>query len=170
MDKTRAEELATILDEPIGQYTIPVWNYTKWDKLLRRPKFKVFTLYKCRVTTMLRVSMIANSIKEIDADVKTMEDLTKIGMPLIEAHTNDFIYVVACCIQNNMNEPESSLISFLRDNLSAEMLFELVYICLNQTGLMSFISATALIKGTSVSFASGMDVQAASEQDTSNQI
>lgn len=165
MDKIKSQELSTLVDDPIGEMTVPIFKYTWLDRLLRRPRFKTFTLYKCRVCNMGRAGKIANSLPKVNEDIKNMHELTGTAFPLIDDHKDDLIYLLACCIQNTSKPPKKKLIKFLDDNLNAEMLFDNLLICLNQIGLYSFTNAIILIKGLAVNFASDTDAENANTQE-----
>lgn len=165
MDIVKSEELSTLVDTPVGTYTVKVFRYNWLDKLLRKPIERKFTLYRCRVCNMGRAGAIAELLPELDTNITSMEQLTGVVLPLVHNHRKNIVYLIACCIQNNNKEPKKSLIRFLDNNLNAEQLFELINICLSQMGLMSFLSATVLVKGVNVSFVSDMAAEPVTTQE-----
>lgn len=142
----------TLIDEPLKEFTIPVREYTFWDKLLRKPKERSFFIYRIRVCNMIRCAGIAYKLPELPniEELETMEDLTGIVFPLISNHKDDMVYLVACCIQNNSKAPKKSLIKFIDNNFCSDDLFSILVICMSQLGLQSFYMATTALKGNSV--------------------
>lgn len=165
MDNISSLELQTFTDEPVSRFEIKVWKPTWLDRLLRKPTSRQFTIYKTRVCNMGRAASIAHLMPEITGNIATLEDLTGIAMPIIKAHRANILRLIACCIQNNHKEPSQLLIRFLDRNLNAEQMSEILGICLMNSGLQSFLSATMLIKGTIASFASDTDAQAVTTQE-----
>lgn len=147
------EEHQTKIDKPIGEVTIRNKDYNIIDRILRRPKQRTFTLYKCRVCNMERSAEIAYRLPELQGEVNTLEELTGKAFPLLKDHAKDLVYLLACFIQNNSKEPKKSLVKFIRDNIDGDELFDITRKCLTQSGLMSFINATLLVKGTNVKIA-----------------
>lgn len=143
---------ATITDAPIKEMTIPVWDYTWWDRLLRRPKQRTFQIHLCRVCNMERSATIAHMLPELinkTGDFKSMEEMTATIYPLVFSHKKDLVYLIAACIQNNWKEPKKSLIRYIDRNFSGEDLLDAAIYCISQSCLSSFYSAILIVKGTS---------------------
>jgi branched-subunit amino acid transport protein AzlD len=148
-NEMKAQAAQTITDEPLKEVTIPVWEYTFWDRLNKRPKERTFKIYRIRTCNMYRCADIAHRLPQLEGEITTVQELNAITFPLVRNHKDDFVRLIACCIQNNHKEPRRSLINFLDRNLTADMMFDLVITCLNQIGLQSFFSTAILIKGIS---------------------
>lgn len=168
MDNIASLELQTFADEPVAQFRINVFKPTKWQriksKITRRPLYKDFVIYKARTCNMARSAAIGNQIEDIVGDVENLYDLTKITLPLVHKHREKCIRLIACCIHNKHTEPPSWISKFLDANINGDMLFDILVICINNSGLQSFLSATMLIKGTSANFATDTDALPATEQ------
>lgn len=152
----QALEGEVLTDKPIKQFTVEVLNRNWKDKLFRRPKYRTFTLHRCRVCNMYRASTIANKLPELIGDVTTQEELNGLAFPLIKEHKDDLVYLVACLIQNNDKEPKKSLIRFINENFTAHILFDCIIETLPQLGLQSFLHSILLVKGTSAIIAKEM--------------
>lgn len=164
MDNIPSLELQTFTDEPLAKFTVDVWEPSKLERLLRKPTSRTFTIYRTRVCNMGRAAAIANRIK-LEGEIGTLSDLVSVTMPLIHEYKDDVVKLIACCIQNNNSEPDSDLIKFLDRNMNADMMNEILSVCLWNLGLQSFLSAIISIKGTSANFASDTDASPAEEQE-----
>lgn len=171
------EELQAKADTPIGEITIPNRDWKKpnliylmiakvWPKLFPNTvKSRTFTLYKCRMCNLDRAGIIAETLPDLNGDINTLEDLTSVLFPLAKKHTKDKCYLLACFIHNKSTEPPKWLIKYIYDNIDGDDLFEYIRLCLTQGGLMSFINATLLIRGTSARI-----VEAVEEKDAQSAI
>lgn len=158
-------ELKTFLDLPVYRFEIKVKDYKWWHKLMMKPKAKEFVLYKTRLCNMGRCSEIGFRMPELSGSVGNLYDLIKIAYPLVRDHRKDVLYLVAACIQNSSKEPKLSLIKFIDDNCSAEMLNEIVSMCILNSDLQSFTATSLLIKGVSVTNAREEDADSVTKQD-----
>lgn len=148
----------TITDQPLKEWTVPVANYTWIDKLLRRPKERHFVLKRCSVRNMLRVAGIAAKLPIIEDKTKKLQ---QVAFPLMKDHIHDIVYLIACGIQNDANEPKKSLIDFIYDNFDDEDLFDCTAILLSNVGLQSFIQTILLVTGTDALLVRGQDAKSA---------
>jgi hypothetical protein len=166
------EELQVKADAPIAVITIPNRDYKKpnlWQRIMfKKPiKERTFTLYRVRTCNIDRAAIIAEKLPELNGDINSLEQLVELSMPLVKNHIKDYCYLIACFIHNKSTEPPKKLVKYLYNNLTNEELFEYVRLCLTTSGLMSFMSATLLLKGTSVRIAGeakAKDVQSVTTQ------
>jgi len=165
-DKIASLELQTFTDEPVAQFQINVFNQSWWERITRKPTSRTFTIYRTRVVNIGRAAGLAFKMPDLTGDVATLHDLTALALPVIHNHKDDIIRLIACCIHNRSDEPPKSLISFLDNNMHAEMMQEVLATVLWNSGLQSFLSATMLIKGTSANFASDTDAEPVITQET----
>jgi len=166
MDNISSLELQTFTDEPVASFQINVFNQSWWQRVTKQPKSRTFIIYRTRVVNMGRAAALAFKMPDLTGDVATLHDLTGLALPLINSHRSDIVRLIACCIHNRADEPPKSLIRFLDVNMHAEMMSEVLAICLWNSGLQSFLSATMLIKGTSANFASDTDAEPATTPET----
>lgn len=162
-------ELQTFTDEPLAIFEVKVWRQPWLDKLLRKPTSRTFTIYRARVCNMGRSAALANEM-ELSGNIDSLESLVQVTLPLIHANRIKVLRLIACCIQNNDKEPASSLIKFLDANLNADMLNEILAVCLWNLGLQSFLSAIISIKGTSANFVSDTDAEPVSTRESQSLI
>lgn len=69
-------------------------------------------------------------------------------MPLVHAHIEDVVYIIAVGIQNSKREPDEDLLRFINDNFDAEDIYSTLFPVLENVGLQSFMNSIALAKGT----------------------
>jgi len=122
-----------------------------FEKLLMRiglrKRIKVFEISPILVGNRYRISSIALRItQDIFTDGKI--DINKCWKA-IRQHTDDYLYVVALCIQNNKKEPSKALIEYLRWLPDAEF-YRLLNASLSMASIPGFMNSTLLIKGSNV--------------------
>lgn len=134
--------------------TITISNRPKngIEKLLMKiglmKRERVFEISPILVGNRLRISARACFDVPENLFVDGILDLEK-AWPVIKSRTDDFIYIVAVCIQNNRNEPSKRLLEYLRWT-SDEEFFNILDKSLSMAGLKSFMHSIILIKGSSV--------------------
>jgi hypothetical protein len=132
---------------------------TNWlQKLLMKKGFlkskRVFEIAPILVGNRYRISGVALKIKAgIFSPGFTNEELWK----AIQEHTDDLIYVVAVCIQNNKKEPSKGLLNYLRW-IDDDKFFELLDASLAMLGVVNFTKSIILIGGQNVITAKDADV------------
>jgi hypothetical protein len=128
------------------------------QKLLMKKGFlkskKVFTIHPILVGNRYRISV--RSLKIPDDLFSGNYGETEI-MKAMADHTDDLIYVVAVCIQNNKKEPSKALLQYLRWIDDAKF-YDLLDGSLAMLGVTDFIKSIILIKGQNVISAKGADV------------
>jgi hypothetical protein len=153
---TEKSELITVIIKPKN------WFEKLMMKVGLMKRVKVFEISPILVGNRFRVSTVALKISnDIFTDGKV--DVNKCW-EAIRLHTDDYLYVVAVCIQNNKNEPSKALIEYLRW-LPDNQFFRLLNTSLSMAGLPSFMSSTLLIKGSNVLTAPEKDAIPAKEQE-----
>ena len=143
----------TLTDKPKLTFTVEVKHRTFWDKLLRKPNTRTFTIKSTVVANMYRVSARSLRLKE---ELVKLIDLSKnsanadigVTMQLINDHLDDIVYVVAAVIQNDAEEPKASLKNFIRNNFDAEDLMNVLLPTLGSLNLPAFLNSIVLVKGT----------------------
>jgi len=138
---TDKSETVTIIIKPTNVF----------EKLLMKiglmKQVKVFEISPILVGNRYRVSSIALKItQDIFTDGKI--DVNKCWKAIKE-HTDDYLYVVALCIQNNKKEPSKALIEYLRWLPDAQF-YRLLNASLSMAGIPGFMNSTLLIKGSNV--------------------
>lgn len=111
------------------------------------PKTKTYMISPILVGNRYRVSSVAIGLPDDTFDNGVL-DFAK-AWQAVNDHTEDFIYIVAVCIQNREKEPSNRLLKKLRW-INDEDFFKLLDVSLTQAGLPSFMKSIVLIKGQSV--------------------
>jgi hypothetical protein len=157
LNKILAEVGRTVVQQP---KTVEVDIRPKnWlQKLLIKKGFlkpnKVFTIYPILVGNRFRISTVALNIPDAIFSPNVEEgEIWK----AIKDHTNDLIYVVAVCIQNNKKEPSKALLDYLRWIDDAKF-YELLDASLSMIGVPNFTKSIILIRGQNVISGKDADV------------
>jgi len=164
LNNVLAQAGKAIIQQP-KEVEVDVKPKTWLQKILMKKGFlkskKVFTIYPILVGNRYRISTIALRIPPgiFSKDVKH-EEIWK----AIRDHTDDLIYVVAVCIQNNEEEPSKALLNFLRWIDDAKF-YELLDSSLSMIGVPNFTKSIILIGGQNVVSAKDADVTPAITPD-----
>lgn len=159
-DQVAEKSASSLSDGPVDTITINIFKPNWWHRVTGKPLTYTFDIYRTRVRNMKRCAAIACRIPEVTGDIYSAEELTGIVYPLVNTHADDLVYLIACCIHNQASEPSEWLINLIQDNVHGEQLFEMCIKCISNSGLQSFLAATALVRGTNVIIARGQDVVA----------
>lgn len=158
--------VASTLTEEAKTIEIDIVPSTWLQKLLIKKGFlkskKVYSIKPILVGNRYRISSVANRLPG-DTFENGKLNLSK-AWEAIEAHTEDFIYVVAVCIQNDRNAPSKRLLESLRWMDDKEFL-KILDASLSQVGVTSFMNSIILIKGANVLNVQDPDVTPAAEQE-----
>lgn len=144
----------TLTEKPRYQFTVPIREPKKpvrtlWDWVMRKPVpvidvSRTFTVFPPVVNNMYRIAArSANLPTEV-----TKGTVAKTVLPLILAHKDDIVYIIAAGIQNTKREPDLELIEFIEDNFDAEDLFNCLQAVLGGEWMQHFFNSIALAKGT----------------------
>lgn len=153
--------IADVLSEkPRYEFTVPIREpkitvrpkRTLWNWIMRKPVAvsppveltRTFTVYPPVVNNMYRIAgRAANLPQEV-----VKGTVAEIILPLIYAHKDDIIYIIAAGIQNTKREPDAELMEFIGDNFDAEDLFNCLQAVLGGEWMQHFFNSIALAKGT----------------------
>jgi hypothetical protein len=124
-----------------------------WDRLTSKqvksdteqlPDTETFVIKPCKVVNMARLAGAAVALP----DQLKEGTLAEIAMPLVKEHLPTIVYIVAAGIQNDHNEPEPELITFIERNFDNDDLYAALYPVLENSGMQSFLNSIVLAKGT----------------------
>jgi hypothetical protein len=149
LNKILSQVGKTVVQEPkIVEVNIKPKNWLQ--KLLIKkgflPSKKVFTIYPVLVGNRLRISSKALNIP--DGLFSSQMEEGEIWKAIL-AHTDDLIYAVAVCIQNNKKEPSKGLLNYLRWIDDAKF-YELLDASLSMANVPNFTKSIILIRGSNV--------------------
>lgn len=108
------------------------------------PDERTFIINPCKVANMWR---IAGAATELPDEIRE-GNLAEIVLPLIKDHLGTIVYIVAAGIQNNHEEPDPELITFIERNFDNEDLYSCLFPVLENVGMQSFLNSIVLAKGT----------------------
>ncbi|MBF9252487.1 hypothetical protein I2I11_04205 [Pontibacter sp. 172403-2] len=140
----------TITEKPKLTVTIDVKRRTWLDRLLRRPKARVFVVKPTTVATMLIISGHAGLMDSglLQAALQSEKNRIPAMLAAIHANLKDVIFGVATIIQNNGEEPAAKLLQWLSKNTDALDLAEIIVPVLGSTYMQVFLNSIVLVKGT----------------------
>jgi hypothetical protein len=124
------------------------WKERLLMKIGLMERQRVFKIYPILVGNRKRVSANASFVLPADLFTDGLLDIGK-AWPVIQERTDDLIYVVATCIQNNREEPSKHLIDFLTW-IDDVQFYNILDKSLSMVGVQSFIKSIILMKGSSV--------------------
>jgi hypothetical protein len=149
LNKILAQVGRTVIQQP-KTVEIDIKPKNWFQKLLMKKGFlkskKVFEIGPVLVGNRYRVAIRSLNIPVglFTADYDEVEI-----MQAIANHTEDLIYVVGVCIQNNSKEPSKALLDYLKW-IDDSKFYELLDASLSMLGTTSFMKSTILIKGQNV--------------------
>lgn len=135
-------------------------GFKKVEPEPEQPTEREFTVNISWAGTMYRIGSRAQNIPENILE----SSLSKLVVEGSYLYMNDFIYIVACGIQNNREEPSEELIDFIRWNFTMEDIFTACDIILSKFNFKAFIDTTVLVKGADVLSVPELDAQNVQEQ------
>ena len=109
---------------------------------------RVFEIYPILVGNRKRISANACFVLPENLFTDGVLDISK-AWEVINKRTDDFVYIVATCIQNNKKEPSKHLIDFLMW-IDDQQFFKILDQSLSLAGIESFMKSIILIKGSNV--------------------
>ncbi|WP_316778423.1 hypothetical protein [Pedobacter antarcticus] len=109
---------------------------------------RVFKIYPILVGNRKRISTRASFVLPENLFTDGTLDISK-AWKVIHERTDDFIYIVALCIQNNKKEPSRHLIDFLTW-IDDHQFYNILDQSLSLAGIESFMRSIILIKGSNV--------------------
>jgi len=117
----------------------------KWyHKLKLRPVERNFVLYPIKLAPLHKVSELLMSIATVE--VLEGEDVLKTGIQSVVENQEIILKAVAYAIHNDKGKPSIGLVPFLRNNLTAQELLQLLIIIVRQMDVVDFLSGIALIQ------------------------
>lgn len=117
-----------------------------------RPSKRYFEIKPQRVGNVYRIAGRAVSFDVgtlIDEDGKILETLDRIAvlMNLMNKYGKDIIYIVACILQNDNNEPSEKMLDIVRNEFEMHELLYVLRIGVANYNVNAFIHSIALITG-----------------------
>jgi hypothetical protein len=139
----------TVLEEGVD-FFIDVNNQNILHRLRILPKAKHFTIKPLVLGTMIRVSEeIIDLVTVSEADLKGRSYLD-VGAEQIIANRDRMVNIIALAITNSESKPPKSLTAFLRKNLTANEMMEILKVVTRQLDVKSFLSSIMSVKGMSL--------------------
>lgn len=140
----------TITEKPKLTITIDVKSRTWLDRVLFRPKARVFVVKPTTVASMLIVSGKAGLMNAglIQAAQLSEENRIPALLAAINANIRDVVFAVATIIQNNGEEPDKKLLKWLLKHTDALDLAEIIVPVFGSTYMQAFFNSIVLVKGT----------------------
>lgn len=106
----------------------------------------VFELKPIVVGNMFR---IASKVVQVPDDLLD-KSVLHVLMNGVYDHLDKVIYIVACALQNDRNEPKESLLDLIRNEFTAKDLANVLQAVMLQMNAEDFINSIVLIKGLNV--------------------
>ncbi|WP_231489915.1 hypothetical protein [Pedobacter sp. Leaf170] len=133
------------------QYYTVYPHYKSWFKrffiLIRCMSNKVvLAIRPINVGNMFRIS---SKVLLIPDDI-TNKDVREALFSGSAEHLSKIIYIIACAIQNDENEPSEELKKFITYQMDYEMISEILDIIFTQVGAKGFMKSIILMKGLNV--------------------
>lgn len=157
----------TLTSKPIT-IEVDIIHKTWIDKLLiklkRRSNKRTFEMHPVNLGSLIKIS------KElIDIDMKLFDgnNLLESNYILIEKYAEKMARIIAIAVVNKKDDPPNSLIQFFLNNLTANELFKIASIVLQQMQLADFMHTIISIKGTNVLQMTSASVTSANESGVS---
>lgn len=139
------------------------WKESLLMKIGLMKRQRVFKIYPILVGNRKRISANASFVLPENLFNEGKLDIGK-AWDVIHARTDDFIYIVATCIQNNRMEPSDHLIDFLTW-IDDQEFYKILDKSLSLAGIESFMKSIILTKGSNVLNVRERGVIHAAEQD-----
>lgn len=134
------------IDDATGKIFYKMQIPEVWRPVFSRYKPKGTLSFDFKVSKVVNTRRIAKVINTMPTELLG-GTLTDMALPHVYDKIDDIIYVIACAIQNNQNEPTAKLISILRNNLDHDDMIEAYNVSIAQMGLDSFIQCFIIIRG-----------------------
>lgn len=124
------------------------WTESLLMKIGLMKRQRVFEIYPILVGNRKRISTNASFVLPENLFIDGELDLEK-AWKVINERSDDLVYIVATCIQNNRKEPSKHLIKFLTW-IDDQQFYNILDKSLSLAGIESFMRSIILIKGSNV--------------------
>lgn len=138
----------TILEKSV-RIDIDILTPKWWERLLIKlrllPAKRSFEIRPATLGNMIRISKIL-----LDIDVtgyRSSASRMEANYQVYEKHGVKLAQIVAIAITNKEQEPESNLVNFIKENVTASELVSVVSVVLKQLDVVNFMSTIISIKG-----------------------
>jgi hypothetical protein len=149
MSDIQKETVGAILQETVA-FLVHVNRKGILHKLGILPKTRKFTISPAVLATMLKISRELLSVKLGDGFDINKGDTIPVVSQAITDNTDILVRVIALAIENGGKEPRKGLEKFLKRNLSAAEMFQLLSLVIKKIDIMGFMSSIIAIKGVSL--------------------
>lgn len=153
-----------LTEKPIVRQ-VPIRPKNNFERFLMNIRLisnkRILTIYPISPGNVIRV---ASKVILIPDDILN-QDVIKILFNGSYEHGDKLIYIAACAIQNDENEPTEELVKFLKYKTSNKIISEILDDVFFQLDTQSFIKSIILMRGLNVLNVPEQDVQNAKVPD-----
>ena len=167
MDETKEtlSKVGDVLTEKPKEITVNIRPKNRFERFLMNIRLKsnkiVLQIFPIAPGNIWRIS---SRVILIPDDI-LKQDVRKIVFTGYYEHGEKLIYIAACAIQNDENEPSKELIKFLTYKTSNKIINDVLDAVFVQLEVQHFINSIVLMKGLNVLNVPEVDVQNVTEQD-----
>lgn len=147
MKETLKQVADAVLENRIT-LTVTVEPRTKKDRFLQRiglmPKERVFDINPLCFGTMIKISRL---LLDIDIEIFKKGNMLDAVYKVLDAQGDSIATIVAMAIVNRKQDPDRSLIEFIKDNFTAQEILQAVMIVVKQMDVTSFMTSIVSMRG-----------------------
>jgi hypothetical protein len=140
---------SAILQEPI-QFRITVNEPNLLHKLRILPKQKKVVLKPIVLGTLLRISKVVNDIRFNEEEKLDGVNIIAKTLEYALSDTDCLVEIIALAIINSEKKPSESFRKFIRENLSAKQMLDVLTMVVSQLNVTDFMNSIILVKGMSL--------------------